>query len=32
MWVPALGQEAVRNLTRAREYMKAIEFKARQRL
>lgn len=32
VWVPSLEQEAVRDLTRVREDMKAIEFKARQRL
>ncbi|MCE2519608.1 MAG: IS110 family transposase [Alphaproteobacteria bacterium] len=32
VWVPGTEQEAIRNLTRAREDMKAIEFKARQRL
>ncbi|MGM0858915.1 MAG: hypothetical protein ACQEW0_17870 [Pseudomonadota bacterium] len=32
VWVPSLEQEAVRDLTRAREDMKAIELKARQRL
>ena len=32
MWVPGQEQEAVRDLTRAREDMKAMELKARQRL
>lgn len=32
VWVPSLEQEAVRDLTRAREDMKSIELKARQRL
>ncbi len=32
VWVPDEEQEAVRDLTRAREDMKAIELKARQRL
>ncbi|WP_280550774.1 IS110 family transposase [Halomonas sp. 11-S5] len=32
VWVPTPEQEAVRDLTRAREDMKAIELKARQRL
>ena len=32
VWVPGQEQEAVRDLTRAREDMKAIELKARQRL
>lgn len=32
VWVPDAEQEAVRDLTRAREDMKAIELKARQRL
>jgi transposase len=32
VWVPSGEQEAVRDLTRAREDMKAIELKARQRL
>ena len=32
VWVPGQDQEAVRDLTRAREDMKAIEQKARQRL
>ena len=32
VWVPGAEQEAVRDLTRAREDMKAIELKARQRL
>lgn len=32
VWVPDLEQEALRDLTRAREDMKAIELKARQRL
>ena len=32
VWVPGPGQEAVRDLTRAREDMKALELKARQRL
>lgn len=32
VWVPSLEQEAIRDLTRAREDMKAIELKARQRL
>ena len=32
MWVPDEEQEAMRDLTRAREDMKAIELKARQRL
>ena len=32
VWVPGEEQEAVRDLTRAREDMKAIELKARQRL
>lgn len=32
VWVPGLEQEAMRDLTRAREDMKAIELKARQRL
>lgn len=32
VWVPGEGQEAIRDLTRAREDMKAIELKARQRL
>lgn len=32
VWVPGQEQEAVRDLTRAREDMKAIEMKARQRL
>lgn len=32
VWVPAPEQEAIRDLTRAREDMKAIELKARQRL
>jgi len=32
VWVPGEEQEAIRDLTRAREDMKAIELKARQRL
>lgn len=32
VWVPGTEQEAMRDLTRAREDMKAIELKARQRL
>ena len=32
VWVPSPEQEAIRDLTRAREDMKAIELKARQRL
>ena len=32
VWVPSLEQEAIRDLTRAREDMKAIETKAKQRL
>lgn len=32
VWVPGPDQEAVRDLTRAREDMKALELKARQRL
>ena len=32
VWVPGPDQEAIRDLTRAREDMKAIELKARQRL
>jgi transposase len=32
VWVPTLEQEAIRDLVRAREDMKAIELKARQRL
>lgn len=32
VWVPGAEQEAMRDLTRAREDMKAIELKARQRL
>lgn len=32
VWVPTPEQEAIRDLTRAREDMKAIELKARQRL
>lgn len=32
VWVPDTEQEAIRDLTRAREDMKAIELKARQRL
>ena len=32
VWVPGPDQEAVRDLTRAREDMKAVELKARQRL
>lgn len=32
VWVPGPEQEAIRDLTRAREDMKAIELKARQRL
>ena len=32
MWVPDADREAMRDLTRAREDMKAIELKARQRL
>lgn len=32
VWVPDNEQEAIRDLTRAREDMKAIELKARQRL
>ena len=32
MWVPDEEQEAMRDLTRAREDMTAIELKARQRL
>ena len=32
VWVPGAEQEALRDLTRAREDMKAIELKARQRL
>jgi transposase len=32
VWVPGQEQEAIRDLTRAREDMKAIEVKARQRL
>ena len=32
VWVPGRDQEAVRDLTRAREDMKALELKARQRL
>ena len=32
VWVPDEEQEAIRDLTRAREDMKAIELKARQRL
>lgn len=32
VWVPDVEQEAIRDLTRAREDMKALELKARQRL